>query len=200
MIRNHAPTATGLSSSFNLKMSTDIYIITAIKDGSKTITIKCINTDKEKNVNSEDLIIIPIEDYFFQSKGDALDKLINKDTFEKNSSSENTENDTNNISQKIEENQETPTKTLSEITQYESTDNSQEATIIPDDNRTSKDTRKKDMEGNMTAHTETENPISDVSTTDLHNRKTTRATDIEQDTTKHDEPISSRLRSKHKIL
>ena len=200
VIRNHAPTATGLSSSFNLKMSTDIYIITAIKDGSKTITIKCINTDKEKNVNSEDLIIIPIEDYFFQSKGDALDKLINKDTFEKNSSSENTENNTNNISQKIEENQETPTKTLSEITQYESTDNSQEATIIPDDNRTSKDTRKKDMEGNMTAHTETENPISDVSTTDLHNRKTTRATDMEQDTTKHDEPISSRLRSKHKIL
>ena len=82
IIRNHAPTPIGLSSSFNLKMSTDIYIISSIKDGSRTISIKNIESGKMKDVNSEDIMIIPLENYFFQAENIALDKNIEKEVIE----------------------------------------------------------------------------------------------------------------------
>ena len=50
-------------------MSTNIYIITDIIEGSRSIIIKDIETGKEKTVNSEDLQILPIQDYFFTFKG-----------------------------------------------------------------------------------------------------------------------------------
>ena len=92
IIRNHAPTPVGLSSSFNLKMNTDIYIIHSLKDGSRTITIKNIDSGKMKNVNSEDIMIIPLENYFFQAENMALDKQIDKEISEH--SIENKENPT----------------------------------------------------------------------------------------------------------
>ena len=86
IIRNHAPTPTGMSSSFNLKMNTDIYIITAVKAGSRTITIKNIDSDKTKEVNSEDVMIIPIENYFFKSKKLPFDPKLDKEVKEKTDS------------------------------------------------------------------------------------------------------------------
>ena len=84
IIRNHAPTPTGISSSFNLKMNTDIFIITEIKTGSRTITIKNIESDKTKEVNSEDIVIIPLENYFFKSKRPALNNKLEKEVVDKN--------------------------------------------------------------------------------------------------------------------
>ena len=76
ILRNHQPPTTGTSGSFRLKMSTNIYIITDITEGSRSIVIKDIETGKEKTVNSEDLQILPIENYFFSCKDLGFDKKI----------------------------------------------------------------------------------------------------------------------------
>ena len=89
IIRDHTPTVTGTSSSFNLKMNTDIYTVTEGKEGSRSITVKDIHTLKEKNVNAEDIQIVPLNDYFFSTKRQCIDRQVMKEVNKLNDYEEN---------------------------------------------------------------------------------------------------------------
>ena len=133
LIRNHQPQTTGLSGSFRLKMSTDIYSVVSTPFGSNSIVVKDISTGKEKSVAAEDLQLIPIEDYFFLCKDLGLDKkIINEITKVTGSSPKNVvpEKDTKNTIDSLPKETESegsfPTNTESKVNINKNTKNNLE--------------------------------------------------------------------------
>ena len=133
LIRNHQPQTTGLSGSFRLKMSTDIYSVVSTPLGSNSIVVKDISTGKEKSVAAEDLQLIPIEDYFFLCKDLGLDKkIINEITKVTGSSPKNivpekdTKNTIDSLPKETESEGSFPTNTESKVNINKNTKNNLE--------------------------------------------------------------------------